>query len=91
MPVLRLPEGLRRYAGEQDSLPVAGRTLGEVLAAAVAAYPGLQIRLLGEDGRLRRYLLVFRNEAHLPRAGLEETPLAGDDVVTILEAVGGGA
>ncbi len=90
MPVIRLPDALRRYAGGNASFEVAGDTVGETLAAAFVAYPDLRIRLVDESGRLHPYLAVFRNETELGRDGLEEAVLAPGDRLTFLEAIGGG-
>jgi hypothetical protein len=91
MPIIHLPDGLRRYADGHASFEVPGRTVAEALAAAVGAYPDLRLRLVDETGRVHPYLAVFRNDGELVRGGLEGTALAPDDGLTFLEAIGGGA
>jgi hypothetical protein len=90
MPVIRLPDALRRYAGGVASIEVPGGTMAEALAAAFVAYPDLRLRLVDESGRVYPYLAVFHNEAELPRDGMGETTLAPGDCLTFLEAIGGG-
>lgn len=47
-----IPSQLRALTGGRDRVPVQGATLGEVIRALEAAYPGLQARLLeGENLR----------------------------------------
>jgi hypothetical protein len=91
MPVIRVPDALRRYAGGAASFPVAGGTVAEALADAFRLHPDLRVRLMDEAGRVHRHLVVFRNEGELARDGLEGTALAPDDGLTFLEAIGGGA
>jgi hypothetical protein len=91
VPAIRLPDGLRRYAGGGTSLEVPGRTVDEALAAAFRAYPELRLRLVDESGRVHSYLAVFRNEMELSRPGLAEATLAPGDRLTFVEAIGGGA
>ena len=90
MPVLSLPDGLRRYAGGSASFEVPGGTAAEALAAAFGAYPALRLRLVDEAGRVHPYLVVFRNEVELGRDRLAEATLAPGDRLTFLEAIGGG-
>lgn len=91
MPVIRLPDPLRRYAGGAASFTVAGGTVEEALAEAFRLHPDLRVRLVDEAGRIRRHLVGFRNEQELSREGAEEATLAPDDVLVFLEAIGGGA
>ena len=90
MPVIRLPDALRRYAGGNASFEVAGGTVAEALAAAFRVYPDLRLRLVDEAGRVHPYLVVFRNEGELRRDGLAEAALAPGDRLTFLEAIAGG-
>lgn len=90
MPFIRLPDGLRRYAGGNASFEVPGSTVAEALAAAFQAHPDLRLRLVDESGRVHPYLVVFRNETELGRDHLAEEALAPGDRLTFLEAIGGG-
>ncbi len=87
---LELPTGLRQYAGGKDSFEVRAGTLADAIARLNAEYPGLAYRLLDDQGRMRRFVLVFVNEdpvAHLPP---EDVRLKGGDTVHILPSVAGG-
>jgi sulfur carrier protein ThiS len=90
MPVIHLPDGLRRYADGNASFEVPGSTVAEALAAAFRAHPDLRIRLVDEAGGVHPYLAVFRNQAELPRHGVEGASLEPGDALTFLEAIGGG-
>jgi hypothetical protein len=91
MPTIRIPDPLRGYAGGAASFEVGGATVEEALADAFRLHPDLRSRIVDGQGRVHRHLLVFRNEAGLPREEIAGTTLAPGDAVTFLEAVGGGA
>jgi len=91
VPTIRVPDALRRYAGGEAAFAVTGRTVGEALAEAFHLHPDLRLRLVDEAGRVRPYLVVFRNDEELPREGAEDAVVAPGDFLTFLEAIGGGA
>jgi molybdopterin converting factor small subunit len=87
---LELPTGLRQFAGGKDSFEVRAATLAEAIRGMNAEYPGLAYRLLDDQGRMRRFVLVFVNEdpvAHLPP---EDVRLRDGDTVYIVPSVAGG-
>ena len=87
---LELPTGLRKYAGGKDSYEVRASTLAEAIARLNAEFPGFAYRVLDDQGKMRRYVLVFVNEdpvAHLPP---EDVRLKVGDTVRILPSVAGG-
>jgi molybdopterin synthase sulfur carrier subunit len=90
VPTIRVPDPLRRYAGGEAAFPVAGKTVAEALADAFRLHPDLRLRLVDEAGRVRPYLVVFRNDEELPREGVADASLDPGDTLTFLEAIGGG-
>lgn len=91
MATILLPALLRPHAGGVGSLEVAGSTIGEAFEALFAAHPGLRPRMLDATGRLHRHLLVFQGDRRVPRADWAALPLAPEDTLRLLTAVGGGA
>jgi len=59
---VRVPGQLRGYTGGADCVEVEGRTLGDVLRALDEAYPGFRFRVIDEQGRVRRHMLVYVGE-----------------------------
>ncbi len=57
MPTVWIPPLLRDLTGGEDSLPVPGETVGQVIENLNARYPGLLERLC-EEGRLRPNIAV---------------------------------
>ena len=91
MPVdVRLPTILRQHAGGQSSVKANGGTLGEVFDDLVRQFPGLQGRVVTEDGALHKFVNVYVNDDDVRYLDKLDTKLSDDDVVSILPAVAGG-
>jgi len=87
---VELPTGLRQYAGGKSSFEVRAASLADAIREINAQHAGLAYRLLDDQGRMRRFVLVFVNEdpvAHLPP---EDVRLKVGDTVRILPSVAGG-
>jgi len=87
---VRLPTVLRSQTGGQSTVEVDGSTIGEVLKALVAQFPGISGQLLNEDGTLHRFVNVYVNDDDVRYLALLETPVSDGDEVSILPAVAGG-
>lgn len=86
-----LPRSLQAYWSGEASLEVEGRDLGEVFAALGRARPGLAERVLDDQGRVRRHVLVFLNQQSVGHLAPASVSVRGGDVVHILPAVSGGS
>ena len=92
MPVdVRLPTILRQHAGGQSSVKANGGTVGEVFEDLVRQFPGLNGRVVTEDGALHKFVNVYVNDDDVRYLDKLDTKLSDDDVVSILPAVAGGA
>ena len=91
MPVeVRLPTVLRPHAGGQSTVSVEGGTIGDVLTALVASYPGMAGQVLTDEGQLHRFVNVYVNDDDVRYLDKLETKVGDDDTITILPAVAGG-
>ncbi|HLX87356.1 MAG TPA: ubiquitin-like small modifier protein 1 [Acidimicrobiales bacterium] len=91
MPVeVRLPTVLRPQAGGQTTVSLEGGTIGEVLTALVAAYPGMAGQVLTDDGSLHRFVNVYVNDDDVRYLDQLDTKVSDGDTVSILPAVAGG-
>jgi molybdopterin converting factor small subunit len=88
---IRIPTVLRPQTGGAASVSFDGSTIGEVLAAMVAAHPGLAGQVFSADGSLHKFVNIYVNDDDVRYTGGLETPVADGDEVTILPAVAGGA
>lgn len=91
MPVIvRIPTPLRTVTDGRSSVEVAGATVGEVVAAVEAAYPGIAERVLDGDGKVRRFVNVFVDDEDIRFAQGLDTPVRDGGQVAIIPAVAGG-
>ncbi len=90
MPLIRLPDALRRYCDGAVSLEVDGATVGEALEELCRRHPAARLRLFDESGAIHAHLALFCNETQVRREDATGVALGRGDTVTLLEAVGGG-
>jgi molybdopterin converting factor small subunit len=87
MPRVFIPPLLRPWAGGLESLDVPGGSVGEVIAALDAQFPGLG-QALSEGDSLRAGLTVVVDGDVSPQGLLQK--LEPDNEVHFLPAIGGG-
>ena len=89
MPQVSFTGNLRRHR-ETPVTAVEGATVREALDAVFAEDPLLRGYVLDEQGRLRRHVNVFANNAMIAdRLGLAD-PVGRDDEIYVLQALSGG-
>jgi molybdopterin converting factor small subunit len=88
--LVRIPPVLRANAGGNKQVEVAGATVGEVLEALIAQYPGLRSQLLTSEGELNRFVNVYLNDQDVRYLQERATPVAAGDTMIILPAMAGG-
>lgn len=82
-------ENLKRHA-PCPPVDVAGATVREALEAAFAENRALRPYVLDDQGRLRKHVTVFVNNAMIAdRAGLSD-PVGARDEVFVFQALSGG-
>jgi molybdopterin converting factor small subunit len=84
-----IPTILRSYTDGAKSVEGNGQTLKELIVDLDARHPGLGGRLL-DDGALRRFVNVYRNDEDVRFLAGLDTELSDGDNVTVLPAVAGG-
>jgi molybdopterin converting factor small subunit len=90
MATLRIPTQLRTLTGGAGEVEVDGSTVGEVLKALDAAFPGFGERLFDDGGKLRRFVNVFVADEDIRFLDGLETPVEDGTTVSIIPAVAGG-
>src|SRR6267142_6751331 len=86
-----IPTPLRQYAGKQDSVDLAGKTVGEVLHSLTSQYADLRRHLYNDEGKLRSFVNVYVNDDDIRYLEKEATPLKDGDVVSIVPSIAGGS
>ena len=91
MPVhVNLPTILRAHAGGAKTVTAEGSTVGEVLVALTAEYPGLSGQVLDDQGSLHKFVNVYVNDDDVRYLGGINAPVTNGDEITLLPAVAGG-
>ena len=88
---VHLPTVLRSHAGGAKDVTADGATVGEVLNALAAEYPGLSGQVINGDGTLHKFVNVYVNDDDVRYLSALDTPVTDSDEVSILPAVAGGA
>lgn len=86
---VRVPTILRPYTGGAKIVEGNGDTIEGLIVDLESRYPGLQERLVDDQG-LRRFVNVYLNDEDVRFLGGLDTVVADGDSVTILPAVAGG-
>jgi MoaD family protein len=91
MPVkVIIPTPLRAYAGKQESIEVAAKTVSEALAALTSQFSELKKHLFSDDGRLRSFVNVYVNDEDIRYLQKEQTAVRDGDTVSIVPSIAGG-
>lgn len=92
MPVeIRVPTVLRPNTSGQSSIKADGATVGEVFKDAVRQYPGLAGQLVTNEGKLHKFVNVYKNDEDVRFLDHLDTQVSERDVISVLPAVAGGA
>ena len=92
MPVtVSIPTPLRPFTGGDDSIVLAGETVGQVLDGLISRHGGLKRHLMQEDGRLRSFVNLYLNETDIRHLDSTQTPVRSGDVLTIVPSIAGGS
>ncbi|MGI9072079.1 MAG: molybdopterin-synthase adenylyltransferase MoeB [Bryobacteraceae bacterium] len=91
MPKILIPTALRQFTGQQDSVEVAGATVADALAQLTAEYPNIKKNLFTEQGKLRSFVNVYVNDEDIRYLDKDATKLAGDETISIVPSIAGGA
>jgi molybdopterin converting factor small subunit len=90
--VILIPAPMRGFTGNKSRVPVeGGATVVDVLATLAAEHPGIGPRIFESEGRLRRFINVYRNGEDVRGLQGEATPVKDGDEVGIIPAMAGGA
>src|SRR6186713_863871 len=91
MATIIIPTALRQYAGQKSEVSIPGSTIDEVLGTLTENYPELRKQLYSESGKLRNFVNVYVNEEDVRYLQKGSTPISGEDTISIIPAIAGGA
>jgi molybdopterin synthase sulfur carrier subunit len=87
---LRLSAVLTAATGGEALLNAPGRTVGEVLAEAVARHPALGPRLRDANGEPYPYVLFYVDQEDIRFARGFATPVSENSEIVVVPAIAGG-
>ena len=90
MSTVRIPPTLRTSTGGEKRVEVDGATVRDVVSALVAAHPGLESQLIGQDGDLNPFVNAFLNDTDIRHLEGLDTPVDDRDTLSLLPAMAGG-
>jgi molybdopterin converting factor small subunit len=88
--IVRVPAQLRSLTQGLVEVPVEGGTVGEVLQALDATYPGFAARLFDDEGRIRRFVNLFLVDQDVRFLQGLDTSVDQGQTISIVPAVAGG-
>jgi molybdopterin converting factor small subunit len=88
-----IPGPLTGFTGGRSRIEVEspGKTLGDVLAALFALYPGIRDRVLTEQGTIREHVNLFVGNENARSGDGLATPVADGGEIWIIPAISGGS
>ena len=85
-----IPTPLRQFAEKQNTVEVAGATVGEALSALIARFPDLRKNLFNDEGKLRSFVNVYLNDEDIRYIGKDASPVKDGDTISIVPSIAGG-
>ncbi len=90
MATVLVPTPLRRFTGGQSKVSASAATIGELIGALDAQYPGVAEKLLDGGGEIKRFINVFVNDDEVRSLQGLATPVGDNDRISIVPAMAGG-
>ena len=87
---VRIPTALRKLTNNEEVIEVSAGSVASVISELQNRYPGIQERLLDENGNVRRFVNVYVNEEDIRFLENQDTPIKDGDEISIIPAIAGG-
>jgi len=87
---VKIPTPLRKLTNGATSIDTDGSTIGAVVEALEAAYPGMRERLIDDSGELRHFVNIYLNGEDIRYLDGLGSPVGDSDELSIVPAVAGG-
>jgi molybdopterin synthase sulfur carrier subunit len=90
MAIVRIPTPLRKLTGGQEEVKAQGGTISAIIGSLETQYPGLKERICDDQGKMRRFVNIFKNDEDIRFLQNLDTPVAEADELSIVPAIAGG-
>lgn len=88
--LIEIPSALQKITGSEESITVAGATVGEALNALCVQHSALRSQLYDESGKVRSFINVYLNDEDIRYAQQLDTPATDGDVIQLVPSIAGG-
>ena len=90
MASVRIPTPLRKLTNGQEEVKASGASVAAVIADLDQKFPGLRERICDDQGKVRRFVNIFKNDEDIRFLQNLDTPVADADELSIVPAIAGG-
>jgi sulfur-carrier protein len=90
MATVRIPTPLRKLTNGLDEVKASGGTIAAIITSLESQYPGLRERICDDQGKVRRFVNIFKNDEDIRFLQSLETPVVETDELSIVPAIAGG-
>jgi molybdopterin synthase sulfur carrier subunit len=90
MATIRIPTPLRKLTAGLEEVKASGGTVSAVIASLEGQYPGLKERICDDQGKVRRFVNIFKNDEDIRFLQNLDTPVGDADELSIVPAIAGG-
>lgn len=87
---IRIPTPLRKFTGNQAAVAVEGATVQAAIDSLLAAHGDLRSQIVGDDGKVRRFVNVYVNDEDVRFLDSFDTAVEDGDEISIIPAIAGG-
>src|SRR6202522_136415 len=91
MAKILIPTPLRQFTGKQDSVTVAGDTVGSALTNLTAQFPELRKQIFNDEGKVRSFVNVYLNDEDIRYLSKTDTPVKDGDAISLVPSIAGGS
>lgn len=87
---VHIPAMLRKMTGGAGAVEAEADTVGEAIDYLEERYAGIRAELIGDDGKIHRFVNIYLNDEDIRFIEKLETVISEGDTISILPAVAGG-
>ena len=91
MAKIEIPSPLRIYTQGNAEVEAAGSSVYQALQHLTQQFPRITPHLFNDNGQLRKFVLIFLNDADIRYIGGLETPVNEESKLKILPSMAGGS
>ena len=87
---VKIPTPLRKLTNNATSVDADGTTVAQIVESLESAYPGMQERLIDDNGDLRHFVNIYLNGEDIRYIDGLKSSVSDNDELSIVPAVAGG-